>query len=1412
MLAPFFVFSNPHEVWAAATIPIDLVAFSHRNEVTIYVGAYPDSEGATCSNADISKFHFRLSDGEGMHYYTPTECAPGPGSLILSFVNPVFNATGFDPAEQTWAFYVDSNAFRDSLDATLTNQPIAELDALTISDQITPQMTYSIASNGIDPAYASAGNIITLTFVSSELLDPNSISASIGGLVAESIATTTDNYTWAASRVIGVGETAGPVSFSFSASDLNGNTYFGDPATIGTDDSHVSIDGVPTVTIGSVTGPNQITLVFNEPVIATTDDFSNLMLGTAGARTVTGVTGSGTSSTLVLTFDGAPVNTDETALMDIAEVTDIDGEPTNSEPAAGYMIGDGQKPVFTAVSIVSDNASTTMALVGDTVTVTFTASEAVNTFVAVATIDGLAAVMGGSDHTITLQRTITSDDPRGLATFSLANAQDVFGNAANTATATTDSSAVRVVINPAGVSAATLTGPHSLDVSFSSDLAAAPTAGAISELVLTSGPRTVTAVETISSTTFRFTFNGADATNADVGTFDISPDLYDMFGQPIAGPYTDITIFDAQSPGPLTNISISSNNTSSTLAHPGDIITLDFTADTSINTPAVNISRTTASTTIYNVSGNTWRYLAELTDNESNGPIEFSIDYSDLGFNPGTTAHTTTNGSAVFFDRTHPILSDARTIGPHTLQLLFSEGMQDFDTSVIADFFYYNASFTATSSRPLVSVTRGDDATFYITFGGTAATPDQFGGVVLGGPLYDFAGNSLLISGDTVDVNDGQTPIISPRTIVSNNASTTQAKVGDQVTLSFSTSGATSTPIVEIAGHSVTPTSGGSDTWTATYTLLSGDSEGQVAFSITARDVAFQETTVTTSSNGLGVNFDKSIATPVITTVAQTTSASSIAITGTAENGATVSISGGAEVATGVATGGAYSITVSLTANSANTLSVMATDPAGNESSAATVVITQQPAPSGGGGGGGSSGGGTSGGGSSSAPIAPALPPIAPPVAETDTVVTQLFPLQQRIPISVGGFAHTITTQRATVAEITFVIESEPQVITLKTGASREIDTDADGMVDVRATYAGLVNGQPQVTLSSLVANEATNPLTINNGARETTSPLVTVHFNVPTAVGVALSNSTDFSGASFETYTPTKSWILSAGAGFKTVFARFRSSAGGIVDSSDSIILKNVISPVTSTTAPAQVPVFTNPQSNIGISNITAITAQAGSTITYNYAYKNTSTHSVTITVARELVNKKGQAVFVSKATTTLKPGAVFARQIDHSLAKTTPSGDYTVQISISDTRNKRIDYNGFGLTVLAAKQTAVGQIAVATNDSPLVFDAATVAKVLTPVNLPGLLTLRYTYTNTTALVQNLVATRELVDAQGRVIQSFPGVWTMKPNEAYTKTFSQSLSATLPPGQYAIRVRAVDKKTLAPVAENKVTFTIIER
>ena len=125
--------------------------------------------------------------------------------------------------------------------------------------------------------------------------------------------------------------------------------------------------------------------------------------------------------------------------------TDVAGNAAAAVTAttnASSVTVDRTAPSLSPVVVASNNASPAKARQGDTVTVSFTASEAIQT--PVVTLLGVAASVanpGGNNWTATV--TVGAGTAEGVATFSI-TATDVAGNAAAAVTATTNASSVTV--------------------------------------------------------------------------------------------------------------------------------------------------------------------------------------------------------------------------------------------------------------------------------------------------------------------------------------------------------------------------------------------------------------------------------------------------------------------------------------------------------------------------------------------------------------------------------------------------------------------------------------------------------------------------------------------------------------------------------------------------------------------------------------------------------------------------------------------------------------------------------------------------------------------------------------------------------------------------------------------------------
>jgi len=107
-------------------------------------------------------------------------------------------------------------------------------------------------------------------------------------------------------------------------------------------------------------------------------------------------------------------------------------------------------------------------------------------------------------------------------------------------------------------------------------------------------------------------------------------------------------------------------------------------------------------------------------------------------------------------------------------------------------------------------------------------------------------------------VRDTTAPTLTTVAFSSNNANTVWAKVSDVVTLTFTSSEAVNSVIVSIAGTNQTVVQLTPTTFSVAYTLVSGDSSGEIPFTVNAKDrngVAAATVLVTTGAEI--VTFDK---------------------------------------------------------------------------------------------------------------------------------------------------------------------------------------------------------------------------------------------------------------------------------------------------------------------------------------------------------------------------------------------------------------------------------------------------------------------------------------------------------------------------------------------------------------------------
>jgi hypothetical protein len=271
--------------------------------------------------------------------------------------------------------------------------------------------------------------------------------------------------------------------------------------------------------------------------------------------------------------------------------------------------------------------------------------------------------------------------------------------------------------------------------------------------------------------------------------------------------------------------------------------------------------------------------------------------------------------------------------------ITFSEAVTGFD----------NTDLTV-SNGSLTTVTSSDGGiTWTATFTPAASTNAATNAIILANTGVTTTAGSFSGFGTTTSANyaiETTVPTLTSVAIASNNANPAWAKVGDVVTVTFTASETIVTPTATLAGHAATATNTTGNTWTATTTMVSGDSEGAVPFNLSFADSAGNSgTAVTATTNASSVQFSKT--TSVFSSSSSTTGTVGSPFTftltssGTSPTFAAIGLPSGLSLnpSTGAITG-------TPTQGGTFIVSLTGTDPAGNVGSGSLSLVIAKSAQS----------------------------------------------------------------------------------------------------------------------------------------------------------------------------------------------------------------------------------------------------------------------------------------------------------------------------------------------------------------------------------------------------------------------------------------------------------------------------------
>lgn len=149
-------------------------------------------------------------------------------------------------------------------------------------------------------------------------------------------------------------------------------------------------------------------------------------------------------------------------------------------------------------------------------------------------------------------------------------------------------------------------------------------------------------------------YSGAcDPLQSTAGFCDILPDIYFVLNT--------VTVI----PTPmLVAVSIASDNASTILAKTGDTVTITFTSSVELGAASSTIAGKTA--VIATTSPTVYTASYQLAADDTEGSAAFTLSYSNLSGGAGFITSTTTDSSAVVFDKTAPALAEGAAIAAST--------------------------------------------------------------------------------------------------------------------------------------------------------------------------------------------------------------------------------------------------------------------------------------------------------------------------------------------------------------------------------------------------------------------------------------------------------------------------------------------------------------------------------------------------------------------------------------------------------------------------------------------------------------------------------------------------------------------------------------------------------------------------
>ncbi|MBW0161126.1 MAG: T9SS type A sorting domain-containing protein [Sediminibacterium sp. Gen4] len=778
-------------------------------------------------------------------------------------------------AEDTVRFFIsfiDSVGIKgDTVRATTNNSRV-------IFDKTKPTLSSVaiISNNVVNTARATTGDSITVSFTSSEALSRKPSVSIAGQLIADSCVTKISGNNWkGVYKLVGT-ETEDTVRFFISYVDSAG--IKGDTVRITNNNSRVIFDKTkPTLssvaiisnnaanTARAITG-DSVTLSFTASELLSQKPSVSIAGQVIPASSVTNVSGNNWKG--VYRFAGTEPEDTVRFYVSYIDSSGNRGDTVRTTNNSSIVIFDKTAPALTTVGILSNNInSNSHAAIGDTITLNFTAAETiVSPSVLIAGQAVSSTNVSGNNWKATYKT--QSGDTEGTVSFQIAY-KDVIGNVDTVRNTTTNNTRVRFDKTAPTLTSVTIASnasdPAIAIINSVVTLSFVANEGVLTPTATIAGNTVTPTLVSGNSWTASYTIKATDTEGQIPFTINYK-DSAGIAGVAVTTTTNNSKVVLDKSALVLSMVSIASNNTTDTShATTGDIITIKFKASREINIPTVLLAGNSVTAT--NTSGDkiNWQasYTSRVTDTE--GVTSIKIDFTDLAGNVGLTANGTLDNTRVIFDKTPPTLS--------SIGILSSNA--NTAKAKVGDTIILNIVSGEGIMAPVVTIAGSGASVTYISGNNWRASYIIQSTVAEGNIPFSIAyKDSAGLSGTAVTattnnsavVLDKTIPILNSVSIISNNANTVRAKVGDTVTLSFTANEGILTPVVTISGQTANVTQISGNNWKASYVMRSTDAEGSIPFNIAFKDAASNDgIAVTSVTDNSSVLFDRTL--PQLTSV-----------------------------------------------------------------------------------------------------------------------------------------------------------------------------------------------------------------------------------------------------------------------------------------------------------------------------------------------------------------------------------------------------------------------------------------------------------------------------------------------------------------------------------------------------------------